>query len=88
MDEIKGKLISKIKGEGTLSEGPNYYIQPIDEYKNRWDEVIVRKKVHLWENDPLLHDFVGKKVKISGEIIETKSTITVDPISIEEIEGE
>ena len=87
MDEIKGILISKIIGEGTLSKGPKYYIQPIDEYKSRWDEIIVRKNVNLWKKDLLLHNFIGKKVKISGEIIETKSTITVDPIKIEEVNG-
>jgi len=38
----------------------------------------VRKKTHLWENDPVLHKFLDKKVEILGEIIETKSTITVD----------
>ena len=85
MDEIKGLLIEKIKGKGTKSEGPTYYIQPIDDYKERWDEVLVRKKGQLWEKDPLLHEFVGKKVRILGEIIETISTITVDHEKVEEL---
>jgi len=38
----------------------------------------VRKKSHLWQNDQILHKFIDQKVLILGEIIETKSTITVD----------
>ena len=78
MDEIRGILFSVIVGKGSRSEGPKYYIRPIDEYKNRWSEILVRKKTHLWENDPGLHKYLDKKVLILGEIIETKSTITVD----------
>ena len=78
MDEITGILYAKIAGVGTLSEGPTYFIKPLDDYANRWSEIIVRKKTHLWENDPLLHKFIDKKVLILGEIIETKRTITVD----------
>ena len=78
MDEITGILSAKIARIGTLSEGPDYYIKPLDDYANRWSEILVRKKTHLWENDPGLHKFIDKKVEILGEIIETKSTITVD----------
>ena len=78
MDEITGILYAKTAGVGTLSEGPTYFIKPLDDYANRWSEIIVRKKTHLWENDPVLHKFIDKKVVILGEIIETKSTITVD----------
>jgi len=85
MDEIRGKLIARISGKGSLSEGPEYYIQPIDHYKERWAEVLVRKKVHLWQDDQLLHGLIDKMVVIRGEIIETKSTITMDPIEAEEI---
>ena len=78
MDEITGVLYAKTAGVGTKSEGPIYYIKPLDDYANRWSEILVRKKTHLWENDPVLHKFIDKKVLILGEIIETKSTITVD----------
>jgi hypothetical protein len=78
MDEITGILYSKTAQVGTLSEGLNYFIKPLDDYANRWSEILVRKKTHLWENDPVLHKFIDKKVLILGEIIETKSTITVD----------
>jgi len=78
MDEITGILYAKTAGVGTLSEGPKYFIEPLDDYANRWSEILVRKKGHLWENDPTLHKFLDKKVLILGEIIETKSTITVD----------
>jgi hypothetical protein len=78
MDEITGILYAKTAGVGTLSEGPTYFIKPLDDYANRWPEILVRKKTHLWENDPVLHKFIDKKVLILGEIIETKSTITVD----------
>ena len=78
MDEITGILYAKTAGVGTLSEGPIYFIKPLDDYANRWSEILVRKKTHLWEKDRILHNFIDKKVLILGEIIETKSTITVD----------
>ncbi|MFX1478993.1 MAG: hypothetical protein ACFFCI_12750 [Promethearchaeota archaeon] len=78
MTEIRGTLFAVIKGKGTRSEGPEYFIKPIDDYKNRWSEVLVRKKTHMWENDPELHKFLNQKVLIIGYIIETKHTITVD----------
>ncbi len=86
MDEISGILFAEIAGKGTRSEGPKYFLQPLDDYAKRWSKILVRKKTHLWENDPVLHKFIDKKVLIIGEIIETKSTITVDYESIEELE--
>ena len=86
MDEISGILTAEIVGKGTKSEGPKYYIQPLDDYANRWSKILVRKQVHLWQNDPVLHKFIDKKVLIIGEIIETKSTITVDYEFVEELE--
>ena len=86
MDEIRGILSAEIVAKGTKSEGPKYYIQPLDDYANRWSRILVRKQVHLWQNDPVLHKFIDKKVLILGEIIETKSTITVDYEFVEELE--
>ena len=86
MNEIRGTLFAIIKGKGTLSEGPEYFIKPLDDYKDRWSEILVRKKTHLWEIDPELHKFLNKKVLIIGEIIETKSTITVDYSKVKQIE--
>ena len=65
---------------------PTYFIKPLDDYKSRWTEVLVRKKTHMWEKDPELHKFLDKKVMITGDIIETKSTITVDYFKIENLE--
>jgi len=78
MDKISGILTAEIVAKGTKSEGPKYYLQPLDDYAKRWSKILVRKKTHLWENDPVLHKYIDKKVLILGEIIETKSTITVD----------
>ncbi len=86
MNEIRGILFAIIKGKGTRSEGPEYFIRPLDDYKNRWSEILVRKKTHLWQKDPELHKFIDKKVLIIGEIIETKSTITVDYSKVKQIE--
>ena len=74
---ITGKLISRLTGEGTMSEGPIYFIIPTGEFK-KWREITVRKKSMLWMKDPVLHDFIGEIVTINGEIIETKDTITID----------
>jgi hypothetical protein len=86
MDEIRGILSAEIVGKGTRSEGPKYYLQPLDEYANRWSKILVRKQAQLWENDRVLHDYIGKKILILGEIIETKSRITVDYKFVEELE--
>ncbi|NVM16975.1 MAG: hypothetical protein HWN80_04615 [Candidatus Lokiarchaeota archaeon] len=86
MDEIRGILSAETVAKGTKSEGPRYYLQPLDDYANRWSKILVKKQVHLWQNDPVLHKFIDKKVLILGEIIETKSTITVDYEFVEELE--
>jgi len=86
MNGIRGIIFAKIKGKGTRSEGPEYYIKPLDDYKNRWIEVLVRKKTQMWEEDPVLHNFLDKKVLIIWDIIETKHTITVDYLKVEKLE--
>ncbi len=86
MNEIRGILYAIIRGKGTRSEGPEYLIKPIDDYKKRWSEVLIRKKTHMWEKDPELDKFLDKKVLIIGDIIETKNTITVDYLKIEVLE--
>ena len=69
-----------------MSAGVKYFIIPNDAYKMKYKEVLVRKKTQLWQNDPQLHPFLDKMVKIKGDIIETRNTITVDCIEIEEID--
>jgi hypothetical protein len=86
MDEIRGILFSTTKRKGSRSEGPEYYIKPLDDYKKRWTEVLIRKKTHLWENDPDLDRYLDKGVLIIGEIIETKHTITIDYFKINDLE--
>jgi len=80
--EITGILVVKSMGKGSRSEGPEYWIQPLDDYKERWEEILVRKQTKMWQEDPNLHGFVGKKVIIRGEVIETKNTITIDYITV------
>jgi hypothetical protein len=86
MGEIRGILFAITAGKGSRSEGPKYFIKPLDDYKNRWSEILVRKKAHMWENDPELHKFLDTEVLINGEIIETKSTITVDYSNVKVLE--
>jgi hypothetical protein len=86
MAELRGILFAIIEGKGTRSEGPTYFIKPLDEYKNRWSKILVRIKTHLWERDPELHKFLDKKVILIGDIIETKSTITIDYKKVELLE--
>jgi len=86
MGEIRGILFTVIEGKGSRSEGPKYFIKPLDDYKKRWSEILVRKKTHMWENDPELHKFLDKEVLITGEIIETKSTITIDYSNLKVLE--
>ena len=86
MNEIRGILFARIKGKRTRSEGPEYFIKPLDDYKNRWSEILVRKKTHLWQKDPELHKFLDKKVLIIGEIIETRNTITINYSEVKVLE--
>ena len=86
MDEIRGILFAITVGKGSRSEGPKYFIKPLDDYKNRSSEILVRKKTHMWENDPELHKYLDKEVLISGDIIETKSTITIDYSNVKALE--
>ena len=82
---ITGKLITKKIAENTLSAGITYFIVPNDNYKMKYAEVLIRKKTMMWQDDPQLHPFIDKIVKIKGDIIETLNSITVDCIAIEEI---
>lgn len=73
-----GYLFSKLALIGSKSEGPQYMLQQWD-YK----EIRVIKKVHLWQNDPNLHKFLGKRVTIIGffshEGIEYESITELQP---------
>ncbi len=80
-DTAIGKLISRPQGSGTLSAGPAYFLIPSGKYAH-WGEILIRKKVHRWENDPELHPLVNHMVEINVDVIETKDTITFEYISI------
>ena len=86
MNEIRGTLFAIVEGKGTLSEGPTYFIKPLDDYKNRLSKILIRKKTNLWEKDPELHKFLDKKVLITGDVIETKSTISIDYLKVKQLE--
>lgn len=86
MNEIKGILFAKIEEKGSLSEGPIYFIKPLDDYKTRWSKILLRKKTKLWEKDPQLHEFLDEKVVIIGDIIETKRTIIIDYSEVKQLE--
>lgn len=78
---VIGRLCSRQRGVGTLSEGPEYYIIPTGKYAH-WGKILIRKKVQSWQSDPSLHPFVNLQVKIKAEITETKDTITIDYVSV------
>lgn len=73
--EITGKLISRLSGLGTKSEGPEYFIVPTDKYE-KWGEILIWTNVMMWMKDPVLHELIGEEVTLQGEITETKDTIT------------
>lgn len=84
-DSITGIINSNEQGTGTLSAGPEYYLLPEGKYKH-WGEMYLRKKVMKWQQDSVLHNFIGEHVEIYAEIIETKDTITVDYIEVKKVE--
>ena len=92
LKEYIGRLISKIAGEGTLSEGPEYYLELSNPNEFGQPELFVRKEAHLWEKDSMLHPFLNKIVIITGESIIVKhtnfdgtvKTESIDPKEIKE----
>lgn len=85
---ITGKLLIEIRGKGSRSEGPVCWILPSGEYKDRWDQIIVRKRGLLWQEDSNLHNLVNKEVEILADIIETRTSITIDYFEVKEKKGE
>jgi hypothetical protein len=75
--KIKGILRLRQTAIGTRSEGPAYFINPIDEYK-KWNEIPIRKCVLRWMKDPVLDNLIDKEIVIEGEITETKDTISIE----------
>jgi len=80
--KITGRLFAILAGVGTMSEGYHYYLEPLDEYAQRWKEVPISKRTEVWKNDPQLHRFVDKKVEITGEIIEVHKSMIPASISV------
>ena len=81
--QILGTIKSKIVAEGTMSQGPIYYLVPVDK-SSKYDEIFIQKNVNLWETDEFLAQFLDKTVLIVGEITETKDTITIECMQINE----
>jgi hypothetical protein len=61
--KFDGYVFSKLYAIGSKSEGPAYFLQQWD-----YDEIKIAKKANLWEDDPALHQFLGKKATIEGSI--------------------
>lgn len=74
LEKLEGYLFAKLHAIGSKSEGPLYYLQ-------LWNgkEVIVVKKVRPWENDPVLHGWLGKKVVIYGRPYSVEMGETIRP---------
>ena len=63
MEKFDGYLFSKLHLIGSKSEGPAYFLQQFD-YK----EIVVIKHANLWQEDPVLHKCLGKKVTVEGKM--------------------
>ena len=72
LKEYKGILRTVQAGVGSLSEGPDYFLELTEPNDFGQTELFIRKEGHLWESDPNLHPFIGKNVIIMGEPIITK----------------
>ncbi|TET74297.1 MAG: hypothetical protein E3J43_10065 [Candidatus Heimdallarchaeota archaeon] len=83
---ITGHLSVEIERVGTRSEGPEYYIKPTDDYRDRWEIIHVRKQTHRWEEDSNLQNCMNKEVEILADIIETRTSITLDYFEVKEKE--
>ena len=65
MVKFDGYLFSKLYRIGSKSEGPEYFFQQWD-----YSEIQIVKKANLWEEDPKLHQFLGKKATIEGSFVQ------------------
>jgi len=63
MKTFNGFLFSKLHLIGSKSEGPSYFLQQFD-----YREILVVKKVHPWQEDPVLQKKLGRKVTLDGEL--------------------
>lgn len=63
MSLFEGFLFSRLHLIGSKPEGPSYFLQ-------QWDygELLVKKKSTLWQEDPALQPFLGRKVDIKGNL--------------------
>jgi hypothetical protein len=84
MATFHGYLFSKLTAIGSKSEGPQYYLQQPD-----YHELVVRKKVALWEKDPQLHPHLDSKVVIEGDLTSTGIVYTsINPGHADEDSGQ
>jgi len=86
LKEYKGKLISKVGGKGTKSEGPEYFLELSKPNDFGQTELGVRKNAHLWQEDSMLHPFLNKIVIITGEPVIIKRTNFDGTVKIESID--
>ena len=80
MSLFKGFVYSKLHSMGTRSEGPAYFLEVYPPEPR--DYRIVYKDCFLWQDDPELHKFLAKKVKIDGDL----NTENPDILKIKTIE--
>jgi hypothetical protein len=75
---FKGYLFAVLAAVGTRSEGPVYFLQEMKTYKDLKDIHVIRikKKTNMWQEDPGLHPFLGKKVVIEGTITDDELDYT------------
>ena len=72
LKDYLGIIISKSSRIGTRSEGPEYYIKLEEPNDFGQTELNIRKEALLWEEDPVLQKYAGKKVQLKGEPVYTK----------------
>jgi len=88
--EFKGKVFSKIERIGSRSEGPEYFLKLLKPNELNQIDLPIRKNAGLWQEDPNLHQFLGKMVIITGESIRIKhvssdGTLKSESIAYKEI---
>lgn len=63
MKNHEGYLFTKLASIGSKSEGPTYYLQQNDN-----SELLIKKVADAWKPDPILHQFIARKVVVSGDM--------------------
>ena len=68
MKKINGYLFAKLERLGSKSEGPEYYLQLLEEVPGYGPIIKLKKQAELWQEDENLHPLLGEKILLTSDL--------------------